>query len=670
MANLVIDIDGTDHAAKANHASLSLVEVADGGEVGSGGFDRDDPSLADVPALKDVTITDARATPTRMFTGRTGVRTRARGGGMVTGDDRVWDVTLLDVNALLDDVVLTGSTWNRPAETDYARVSALVTALAGYGVAVGVVPNTNTVNMDAQDYRDVASGPRQVLSDCGEAAQKNYFLYDFGSGLKLYYDKHTGSSLATTTKLSTVEADADDSTVFWPFVAQREDDPTNIYSHVVYTYQGGKVTRDASDSALSTESDYRYRATVVQDDRVKSSTKATAKADKYLAASSAETHRFSCSVVVPAANVNDIRAGHRIQVKAPHLGYSAYTWFRLTRRQVQPYQGSRTHYLLVLGFADDVPMTNWNSPRPPDTSADDSSLTDAAVTLVRFQLQQEAGSGYFGPFAGAYDSIAAVAASLGTISSAVDGILDRTPEGNISWPYTDCGVGTGGVAGLATRAVWHRFTIDLSAGDVVGVLVTVLPFLTTGSGYTASPGGFLVGDDTVVVGIHTGTSSVGAEVTDSEDYIACGRVGDGGGEVFIPASLLIDVTDGYCWVVLTPGWRISSDLFFCNSASNHPWGYGKTGHDSNGSSIVSAVAQTFSGTGRSPWLPATGDVDGTNDTFGLPLWNGDGLPELRVGSAVLTPGEYTVDSGALEATILNPPPADMVGQVYYRARVG
>jgi hypothetical protein len=41
-----------------------------------------------------------------------------------------------------------------------------------------------------------------------------------------------------------------------------------------------------------------------------------------------------------------------------------------------------------------------------------------------------------------------------------------------------------------------------------------------------------------------------------------------------------------------------------------------------------------------------------------------------VGAVVLAAGEYTVNAGTLEGEILTPPPADMAGQVWYRARTG
>lgn len=671
MSRLVVTIDGVDRSALVRDETIVLVEAAEGGEIGQGGFNREDRSLVFVPALKDTTVEDARADSTLLFSGMTGQRGLGRGVER-QGTGRTWDVALWDLNSLWDNPVLLGSTWNRPAETDYARMQALATEM---GVTVGVMPNTNTVNMDATDYRGQL--PRRVASDCGEAAQKNYFLYDYGAGTRMYYDKHTGSSLTSSLTLSTDSDDVDYATC-WPLDLEPslQLDPSDVYSEAWFKYEGGTVHLTDADLGLSTSSDYRERGAYLEDSTVKSSTKATNKLTKYLTAASTERKTFACEVELPVELCNEIRGGMRVHVKVPHLktpdlDLSAFQYFRITRRELQlaPVQTgvSREWYRLRLEFASDIKFTSFHDSRPPG-STDDGDTSDTAVTLTLFQLAQEAGSGYFGPFAGAYDSISP-AFAFGTISAAVDGILDRAPEGNISWPYTDCGVGTGGVAGLTTRAVWHRFTIDLSGGDIIGVRVTVLPFLVTGSGYTESPGGMLVGDSTVVVGIHTGTSSTAAEVSDSEDYAECGRVGDQGGEVFIPVSLLIDVTDGYNWIVLTPGWQISAGLFFCNTAANHPFGYGKTGHTSNNSQIVSAHAVSFSGTGRSPWLPATGDVDGSNKVFGLPLWGGDGMPEISVGVTALLPGEYTVDSTTKEATLLIAPADDLDGQVFYRARL-
>lgn len=667
-----ITIDGDDHTPYVRLESLALVEAAYGGEVGQGGFIRSDGALADVPAMKDCQVDEDDASPTLIFDGFIGLRSIDRGKQARVENLREFDVTLLDLNTVLDDQRFdNGDDANRPEESDYARVTWLLgtSALAALGISAGVVPNTNTKTMDKRDYR--TDGPRAVLDECAEATEKNYFVYNYGSGRKLYYDLATGTSLSSSAKLSTVLADVDDSTT-WGFdgTPRLQLDPTRIYTSVKFKYDGGYVVE--TDAGL--EAQYRRREITIVDTSVKSATKATQRAQAYLASVGREARVFTAAVTLPAANVNDIRAGQRIQCKVPHLttaelDLDAFTWLRISRRtvtQADKGQGaSGLFYTLTLEFADDLRPLRFggqNNPSPHEAGSEDG----ASVTLSRYQLQQEVGSGLFGPFVGAYTSISP-SFTFGTISAAVDGILDRTPEGNISWPYTDCGVGTGGVAGLANRAVWHRFTVDLDDETLLGVRFTVAPFLSTGSGYTLSPGGMLVGEGTVSCGIHTGTNSGGSEITDQDDYTEVGRVGDQGGTVFVPRSLLIDNGTGYCWFVLAPGWEISSDLFFCNSAANHPFGYGKTGHDSNGSSIVSAVTVVASGSGKSQWLPADGDVDGSNDTFTLPLWDGTGVPEVRVGAVILGGGEYTYDSGALTVTLDQPPADELDGQVAYRA---
>jgi len=668
-------VNGADITDTVRLESFALVEAAFGGEVGQGGFSRADAVRDDVPAMKSVTVDEGDATPTLVFDGFIGVRGLERGHEPRQAYLREFDVTCLDLNTVLDDENFGASSGaNRPSETDYARVTWLLTtgAISALSISAGVVPNTNTKTMDARDYR--GEGPRAVLDECAEAAGKNYFVYNYGSGRKLYYDLATGTSLTSALRLSTVLADCDWSTTF-PFAAtpKLELDPSRIYSTVCFRYDGGKVWVTDADI----EAQYRRREIGITDTTVKSAAKATDRANAYLAAVRAELHTFTASVTLPKEQVNDIRAGQRLYVKVPHLttaelDLDSFRYMRISRRTVMPApaEGSAAvldyRYRIDLEFADDLKPLRYggkNEPGANDAGSEDGS----AVSLSRYQLQQEAGSGPFGPAVGAFTSIAP-AFSFGTISAAIDGLVTRSPEGNISWPYTDCGVGTGGVAGLESRAVWHRFTVDLDDETLIGVRFTVAPFLATGSGYTQSPSGLLVGDGTVSCGIHTGVNSSGSEITDQSQYTEVGRVGDQGGSVFVPRSLLIDNGTGYNWFVLAPGWDISTDLFYCNSALK-VWGYGKTGHDSNGSSIVSAVAVNSTGSGQSQWLPADGDVDGSNAVFTLPLWDGTGVPEVRVGAVILGAGEYTYDGSTLTVTLDQPPDGSLDGQVAYRAHI-
>jgi hypothetical protein len=653
-------VDGVDHTSLVRLDSLTLVEAAYGCDVGQGGFNRDDDVLGWVPAMKLTTVLETAASPTRMFTGYTHTRNLDRGPLPKVEDQRQFDVALLDLNTLWDDPVLEGSDSNRPEETDYERMTWLIGTdeFAALGIAAGVVPNTNTVSLDARDYR--GEHPRLVAEECQEAASKNCFLYDYGTGPLVYYDLATGTSLTSSARITSVLADVDEAGgVFAAEVPRVEIDPDRVYSKVRFEYAGGHV----SVINTTTEDNFRPRATTIRDSTVKSATKATNKANKYLDRSSTERNRFTVAVSVPAANVNDIRAGQRIPVKVPHLTVEGlaledWVWMRISRRTVVPQPGKNgpvwDRYTITLEFADNLKPAGFGGRTGDGT---EPTVTDgAAVSLTRYQLKYETGGGPFGPFAGLYDLIDPELLAWGAIAGILNGEVLKEPSRNVAWEFTDCGIGTGAVAGLATYEIWHRFQVDLSDDSLVGVRFTVGAF--------SSVVGLAAGGETIICAIHTGASSTGTEVTEAGQWTAVGSIGDGGGEVFIPRSMLIDDGSGYCWFVLAPAWDVSADLLICNPS---PGPHGSAEMSPSG---VTAVTQVVSGSGLSPWLPATGDVDGSNKTFGLPLWNGSGVPEVRVGAIELAAGEYTYDAGTLTVTLDEAPSDYMDGQVEYRAQMG
>lgn len=656
-------VDGDDITSLVRHASLQFVEAAYGCDVGQGGFDWDDDVLGDVPAMKAIRLEEMEATPTLAFRGYVGQRAYERGVRGKVQNQRQLDVEALDLNTLWDDPVLEGTDANRPAETDYARMTWLIGTdeFAALGISAGVVPNTNTVNMEKRDYR--GEQPRLVAEECMEEAKKNAFLYDYGAGFKVYYDLATGTSLSSSARISSVLADVDEaSLVFASHDPKLRKDPTRVYSKVRFEYAGGHV----SVTDAGTEAEFRARAVTVRDDNVKNATRATNKANAYLDRADTEQKIYTVSTTVPAESLNTIRAGQRLEVKLPHLEIADWTWMRIARRTIYPQRagdgGVWDRYRIDLEFAEDLRPAGFGG--RGDDDGDDASIDDdAAVSFARYQLTHERGGGPFGPAAGLWDSIAEDF-SFGSLSSTTTGTIEKSPEHNVPWPYTDCGVGTGAVGGLEVEEAWFRFTADLSDSALVGVHVTVDAL--------ANVSGMASGSGTIIVGLHTGASSSGAELTTEGEYVEVGRVGSSGGEVTIPASLLIDVTDGYNWIVLAPGWEISSGLLICNSAGSKPEGHAETGAATGGDAplLVHATTTIASGSGLSPWLPAMGDVDGSNGTFSIPLWNGEGVPELRVGTTVLAPGEFTYDADALTVTITPAPPEDMAGQVAYRAQMG
>lgn len=372
-----ITVHGTDRTALIRLDSMVFVESANRGEVGLGGYVMDDTAMSlDVPALKVITVLEDAASPTRLHTGHILDRAISR-GDLPLG--RQWDVMVSDLNDLLDDNTIGGgvNAGNRPAESDYDRITWLLSTSAmtnnvGDGVVsqtitAGQVPNTNTVNLDAVDH--TSSKPRDVLDECSTASGKNFFLYNWGSGNKLYYDRAKATAAGTTSalRISSVAADVDNTTTFAPIGDPGlRKLPIDVYSNVRFVYSGGVQSVTSAGTVVA---DFRRRVAVVTDTQVTSATKAAAKGAQYLSEAATETTQIDgLRILVGAQYVNDIRAGMRLEIKLPHLGYAAFTYARCTRREVRPARGgvgfSDVMYEVTLNVADDVKPTKFSQNDP------------------------------------------------------------------------------------------------------------------------------------------------------------------------------------------------------------------------------------------------------------------------------------------------------------------
>lgn len=357
VSNLVpprtLTINSVDYIDKMRWDSFSFVECANRGQVGMGGFDVDDATNSlTIPALKGVLFNEPAAgiANQRTFTGFTHDRTTERGPNKVAGQ-RQWGVEVLDLNTLADDYILTAAeSADRPAETDYARVVWLLTTRFNTvaGVASGVVPNSNTANMDAVDYRGRRA--RDVLAECSEMAGKNWFIYQWTTATPLlFYDVTSGSNLTSSARISDVAADIDSSVTWAASNVKVHKSPDDVYSTVHLRWNEGTVTV----TNATTASTYRTREISVTDMSIDTSTKATAKANAFLTASQYERVRVDqISVQVPAANINDIRAGQRIHIKLDRHGISAFTYYRVLERRIEPVND--VSYKITLTLADQV----------------------------------------------------------------------------------------------------------------------------------------------------------------------------------------------------------------------------------------------------------------------------------------------------------------------------
>jgi hypothetical protein len=360
--------------------NFSLTDCANRGEVGTGGFDvYDSASALTIPALRAAVVSEPLSlTAPLLYSGYTHDRTIAP---IQNGVARAWGVEVTDLNILAREFVLTeAESADRPAETDYERIAWLMTtrfATAEAGIIVGVLPNTNTVMMEATDYRGRYAA--DVLAECSEAASKLWFIYHYDeTGRGLYYDLASGTFLRTTTKISDA-GDADGSTIFHPIGTPTViKSPDRIYSTVHLRYNGGTV----SVTNATTADTYRTREIAVTDNSINNSTLATTKANALLANAAAEiTEIDGLELVVPALYVNSIRAGNAVQIKLIRQGIAAYTYYRVTRRTIQPTgTADNRYYHLSLGLASDVlPSANGGG---REVYQNTSNANDDGVSVV------------------------------------------------------------------------------------------------------------------------------------------------------------------------------------------------------------------------------------------------------------------------------------------------
>ena len=367
-------INGTDKSSTVRTAPdfpWALTECAMRGMVGASQITMDDTAGSYTPpAQKAVTVVESSASPTRMFSGY--VAERRMGRGTLRPGERQWTVTLEDLNVLLDDrIITTGG--NRDAESDVDRILWLISDTSMTGVSTGHIPNTNTVNMDAIDYR--GKRPRDVLEDCAQKSGKNFFVYYHSSGPLLFYDLDTGTNLSSTSKISDVASDVNGTTVFAAVDPGVVLDPARVYSKVRLRYKGGS----ASVSNATTASTYRTREVYKRYKRIKSAARATEQAQKWLDHAANEKTTVECGFVCDAANVNDIRAGHRVQIKLTRLGINSFTYYRVTQRTVKPL--SDVQYQVELVLADTVKPTKFGTDTD-DAEEEMSNATEDDASVV------------------------------------------------------------------------------------------------------------------------------------------------------------------------------------------------------------------------------------------------------------------------------------------------
>lgn len=344
-----------DETGLITHAELGVVGVS------SLRFDDPDGTAGHngdaIVGLKQFSVfeSDTFASKNRVWEGYIADRRYYRGSQGVspslrTGAARVIDMTLVDLNAFLSFRVFvptsisSSNAFNRPAETDVARV----TALLGVGFLSttlfdnGLVSTASPVQMDAVDY--TGQHAADVLNDCAQQSGKNFFVYyDEAAGqFSLFYDFNDSPVFLADIKVSNVLADVNGSNVFYPMDdAVLTRDPSRVTAGVLI--QNGSNSVYQSD--VATGYAFLYKDAVANSQNIKTVAQATARATRYLAENSSEDDRITWTCRLPSANVNDWYAGQAGQVKFSHLpGYENYRYVRVLQRTVKQVEKTASLY--------------------------------------------------------------------------------------------------------------------------------------------------------------------------------------------------------------------------------------------------------------------------------------------------------------------------------------
>jgi hypothetical protein len=317
--------------------TLDVAMNAEEGSVAQSTVFADDPDGdLDVTGHRRFRITESTATGsnTTIWVGYTAARRYHRGDSTRTGVARAVDIDLVDVNSILARRIFDRSQANRPAETDVARITWLLTTEETQLIDDDTFFSTaNAVAMDAVDYR--GQSVENVLNDCAQQSGKNYFIWynDDTNQYSLFYDFADAEVYTSPLRLTNVASEVDNSLTFAISIeTELSRSPDRVYSGAYLEYDGGTVY----EQKTATANNFARRDAVMPAENVKTQAKATARAQRYLNDMDSEEDVITTSVILPAAKVNFLMQGMRVQFKATHLpGYDSYTYLRLLNRSVR-----------------------------------------------------------------------------------------------------------------------------------------------------------------------------------------------------------------------------------------------------------------------------------------------------------------------------------------------
>jgi len=354
--------DQRDVSSQVRAMTTSVRANAEEGSVAMSTLVIDDPNgTLDVPGLKEIYGQETEATLPTFYRGIIADRGVSRGEtdkSYRTTTARQWEVQVADQNERLSRRVLLGVDANRPAETDVARIQYVMASpeMSTVGITSSTYVSTSgPIAMDAADYR--GQTVLSLIDDCAQASGKNYWVMrrdDLGpTTFGLWYDFAGSTAYVSTLSISNDLTDIDGVLTFAAaFDTKLTRDPSRVYSGVWMPFSGGAVYQQQA----STSSNFHARDTTSYSANVKTVAKANARAIRYLTDIDTEEDRITTAIIVPNAQVNDLREGHLTYARFTHLpGYETPTAVRVLNRTVT--QVSEQFYRLDLELSPTVATT-------------------------------------------------------------------------------------------------------------------------------------------------------------------------------------------------------------------------------------------------------------------------------------------------------------------------
>ncbi len=327
----------------------TMTQAADG-DVGSSILKLDDPDGdLSIAQWSYVVINETDCTPPRCFTGYV-YKVHYERGPFLTSDGRVIVLDVVDLNTLLHQTILRAGTSNRPLESGTARLTWLLgsAALSGIVYDRGLV-GSNPWMFDESNYVKAYANdvlPDLCVSSSGEVGRIYFVYWDHATGTPgLFYDRPTAAVSDSTLSLSNVHADINETTTFWAYVSPEEDrEGDGLYCGVLFGWKGGYIYRHRQSTHDALGLGF-HREGLFETDRIGNVDTADRHAEQWLDTHSAQKDTVTCVVRLPAAKVNLIEAGHRIQVRFNHLpGFETTTWTRVSRRSFMFTPGTNQFY--------------------------------------------------------------------------------------------------------------------------------------------------------------------------------------------------------------------------------------------------------------------------------------------------------------------------------------